>query len=381
MSRRLPLALAAALASPALAWQLTGADWAWQLHPLQTPLYVHTASFPAAVGPRAEILDALLDAMDTWAAEAQTDFAFRYGGETTQRSWTTDGLFVSQASTQVPAGATLALTQTWSLGADLTECDQRFYLQNGLGPIAWSTDPAGAGPLEIDLQQTAAHELGHCAGLGHSARPQALMYAFASPGLGPADRHLHADDVAGMQAMYGTQPPPGSGLTLDPGGAIVAAASHTYVASGALPGEVVSLLISPTGAGAGPCPAVLAPAGLCLDVLAPTYVLATAVADATGAATFVATLPARAGGATIGLQAGVLRGPQARDSALSESVRARVLPAGTSCLPGELVDCQGRCAATLWLGDGACDDGRGSPRGQPDLDCEVWSYDEGDCAP
>ncbi len=52
------------------------------------------------------------------------------------------------------------------------------------------------------LYQTALHELGHALGLAHSTDASAVMY----PTLGTADPDLDANDIAGIQALYGTAP-------------------------------------------------------------------------------------------------------------------------------------------------------------------------------
>jgi hypothetical protein len=50
--------------------------------------------------------------------------------------------------------------------------------------------------------QTVLHEFGHALGLGHSTDVSAVMY----PTLGAADLDLDANDIAGIQALYGTSP-------------------------------------------------------------------------------------------------------------------------------------------------------------------------------
>lgn len=50
--------------------------------------------------------------------------------------------------------------------------------------------------------QTILHEFGHALGLGHSTDVNAVMY----PTLGTADPDLDANDIAGIQALYGTSP-------------------------------------------------------------------------------------------------------------------------------------------------------------------------------
>jgi peptidoglycan hydrolase-like protein with peptidoglycan-binding domain len=62
----------------------------------------------------------------------------------------------------------------------------------------WSVNLPATG---IDLYTVGAHEFGHSLGLAHSAVGAALMY----PYYGGPHRHLDADDIAGIQALYGQQ--------------------------------------------------------------------------------------------------------------------------------------------------------------------------------
>ena len=75
-----------------------------------------------------------------------------------------------------------------------------FYPENGNTHFddgeAWVIDKEG-----IDLFQVAAHEVGHALGLEHSRDGNALMapiYAGYIP-----NYKLPADDIAGIQSMYG----------------------------------------------------------------------------------------------------------------------------------------------------------------------------------
>jgi hypothetical protein len=68
---------------------------------------------------------------------------------------------------------------------------------------AWSD---GGGGGTIDFFTVALHELGHALGLGHSTVVGSVMEAF----YGGPRRTLHADDIAGIQSIYGlnnTVPP------------------------------------------------------------------------------------------------------------------------------------------------------------------------------
>lgn len=51
------------------------------------------------------------------------------------------------------------------------------------------------------------HEFGHALGLGHSTDPNAIMYPFLSRGV---SKSLGFDDIAGIQAIYGDVPEPGT---------------------------------------------------------------------------------------------------------------------------------------------------------------------------
>jgi hypothetical protein len=66
----------------------------------------------------------------------------------------------------------------------------------------WDDGPGAPGIGNVDLQGIACHEYGHALGLGHSAVGGATMVPSAT-GSGAAQRSIHPDDVAGVQAIYG----------------------------------------------------------------------------------------------------------------------------------------------------------------------------------
>jgi hypothetical protein len=74
-------------------------------------------------------------------------------------------------------------------------------------PLVWVNDPGGINaPGTIDFYTVALHELGHALGLGHSAVVGSVMEPFYAG----TRRTLHADDIAGIQALYGAVPEPSS---------------------------------------------------------------------------------------------------------------------------------------------------------------------------
>jgi hypothetical protein len=70
--------------------------------------------------------------------------------------------------------------------------------------LLWDDGPGTVlAPGAFDIQGTIAHEYGHALGLGHSSVPGSTMYG-AAVGNGVSARSIEADDIAGIQAVYGT---------------------------------------------------------------------------------------------------------------------------------------------------------------------------------
>ena len=92
------------------------------------------------------------------------------------------------------SGGTLAFTQSpiadgWTI---------RYY-------ECWTwQDGPGAPSGGIDLQGVACHEYGHALGLGHSAVGGATMFPSIT-GTGAVQRSIEADDIAGVQFIYGVK--------------------------------------------------------------------------------------------------------------------------------------------------------------------------------
>ena len=93
-------------------------------------------------------------------------------------------------------------------------------------PWVWNDGPDTlllGGSKALDLQGVATHEYGHALGLDHSSDPTATM--FASSANGAIDfRSIEADDIAGIQFLYGVRSPSKAlitGYTLVSGGQVL----------------------------------------------------------------------------------------------------------------------------------------------------------------
>ena len=112
-------------------------------------------------------------------------FEFLWGenttaGPTTCTTGATDGINVHGWH---PLGSGILGMACWT--ANGQECDIAYSLA-----FSWAN---------MDIQSVAAHEAGHCLGMGHSADPSALMY-YALNGVKHA---ILPDDLAGLCAIYG----------------------------------------------------------------------------------------------------------------------------------------------------------------------------------
>ncbi|KAG2661458.1 metalloendoproteinase 2-MMP-like [Panicum virgatum] len=79
--------------------------------------------------------------------------------------------------------------------------DGRFHLD---AAEAWVVGGDASSPGAVDLESVAVHEIGHLLGLGHSSVPEAIMYPTIRTGTRKVE--LEADDVQGIQSLYGSNP-------------------------------------------------------------------------------------------------------------------------------------------------------------------------------
>jgi hypothetical protein len=152
-------------------------------------------------------------AFATWEAVPTASIAFQFAGFTSATPFEDDTLsvfgFEAEPELERVLGATTFVVDV--ITGDIVEADVFF---NSI--FTWSTAAAGE-TGRFDLQSVAVHEIGHFAGLGHSAlgeteiRPEggrrvlasgAVMFPISLGRGVVADRTLQPDDIAGISDLY-----------------------------------------------------------------------------------------------------------------------------------------------------------------------------------
>jgi hypothetical protein len=198
---------------PAMRYALCGGDWTYKPNPMGEPYVVNGNCTDASAGTPAEQVTQINKGPAAWN-NAGADFAFTYGGTSSGTSVTYNGINLVFFSNNPPdGGGYVAATYIWSSGGNISECDLVF---NDLNYNWWNGQ--GGCSFMFDIWNVATHEFGHflCLadlyGGGDSAK---TMYGYVSYCQTGA-RTLHADDIAGIQAIYGVAAPYCGDGTCDP---------------------------------------------------------------------------------------------------------------------------------------------------------------------
>jgi hypothetical protein len=187
-----------AAARPAPAFETLGAKWISGSVPFRI-----NPNFPdhALAGAPEKQVEIILCAAGAWTGQSRADFEFDYRGTTTvARLNERDGInavFWSNAD----GGEALAATIFAGQDGTALAFDIIFFGKSGGIDNRWS-GPGEPATGTFDIQGVAVHELGHALGLDHTPIGQATMFASVS-GRGLPLRTLHADDIAGVEFLYG----------------------------------------------------------------------------------------------------------------------------------------------------------------------------------
>lgn len=157
----------------------------------------------ASAGSASEQIQSVRLAAETWRLEGLSPFHFDYAGTSSISSVAADGTNVVYYS-NTDGGGALAVCYWWTSGGFTTNFDIIYYDRDGSFNFVWANNPNSS---QFDIRGVGVHEFGHALGLDHSAVSGATMF----PSVGAGDlspRTLAADDIAGVQSIYGVAAAP-----------------------------------------------------------------------------------------------------------------------------------------------------------------------------
>jgi hypothetical protein len=237
-----------------LRYGLCGYSWAYQSNPMGESYRINANCADSSAGDANSQRTQIQLAADAWN-NAGADFAFTYGGTSTQTSVTYNSTNLIYFDTTPPDGGPyVAATYIWTNtgGTNILECDLVF---NDRDYTWWDGSTGTCGGNKMDIRNVATHELGHflCLddlyGLGDS---QKTMYGYVG-NCETNKRTLEQDDINGIIAIYGAGPActdpvanAGPNKTFCPGNTVVLDGSASGGSGGLCPGNY-----SPSWAGPG----------------------------------------------------------------------------------------------------------------------------------
>ena len=177
------------------AYSLTSYKWV----SFPVPVYVNASNQDVSASAAIAAVQA---AMAEWN-QAGTPFRYSYAGQVNDTTTAVDGRNVIIFRNTTSGGTAVATTYSWASGgvrieSDIVFWDGAYKFFTGASGCAYTNGQYGA-----YIEDIAAHELGHGLGIAHSSNSGATMYPTYTA-CSTSWRTLHDDDLAGVQAFYGS---------------------------------------------------------------------------------------------------------------------------------------------------------------------------------
>jgi hypothetical protein len=183
---------------------LCGYDWTYMGNPMGEDYRINPNCVDNSAGDQASQIQQMQNGMAGWN-NSGADFAFTYGGTSSQTDVTYNGTNLMYFDLTPPEGGDyIAANFHWVQGANMIESDivfndANYTWWNGSGYCNWM----------MDIWNIATHELGHTlclVDLYGGGDAQKTMYGYADH-CETKKRTLHQDDINGIIAIYGVVMP------------------------------------------------------------------------------------------------------------------------------------------------------------------------------
>jgi len=183
---------------------LCGYNWTYKPDPMGEDYRINPNCVDNSAGTPDQQIQQIRNGMAAWD-ESGADFAFSYGGTSSQTAVSYNGTNLLYFDTTPPGGGDyIAANYHWVNGTNMTESDivfndANYNWWNGVGYCNWM----------MDIWNIATHELGHTLcllDLYGGGDVLKTMYGYSSH-CEVTKRTLHQDDINGIIAIYGTQTP------------------------------------------------------------------------------------------------------------------------------------------------------------------------------